>query len=169
MTILGIDPSTVSLGWALYENGVPERDGFFAPDKSSPLATLHSIMVFLNELREKEGEFDLVACERMFQSKFLGEPSAVLKVIPQQIAAWVAEGGAGSFLLLSPMIIKKVVGANALKKLNPKMKTKEAVYACVEQYMSEKAKALPKAHKYDVSDAHAIALTAIHQITHNTV
>lgn len=158
MTVLGIDPSTTSLGYAFYVDGMPAIDGYFEPERTSPRHTLQAIEEFLEGMLKKKF-VDTVACERMFQGPFMGERSAVLKAIPEQIAYVCRQRGV-KFELLSPGTVKKAVGANVLQK-KTKMKTKEAVYACVERYMSEKAKKLPVKHRYDVADAHAIARTAI--------
>lgn len=184
MTVLAIDPSTTSVGFAVYQGGVPALDGYFVPEAGSPLKVLQSIQRLMDFLGTGgfgvQGTeqlaafgcgaepynflpFDALACERMFVSAFQGNAVALLNVIPKQLRAW-AEDHSIKFVELHNATVKKTIGANALQKQQPKLTTKQAVYACVERYMSAEAKALPLSHRLDVSDAHAIAWTAIKKL-----
>lgn len=179
MTILAIDPSSTSLGYAVWTSrgdswtgAKPVKDGYMEPDKTSPRHTLESIEAFVLPFLPHEGiggstAVDAVACEQMFLVGFQGDRTALLSVIPKQIEYLCREAGI-PFVLVNVGAVKKAVGANALQKLQPKLKTKQAVYASVERYMSDEAKALPLSHRLDVSDAHAVALTAIKKLAEGT-
>ena len=78
--VLAIDPSTSSLGWAVYNGPLtPIADGVVAWEYVSPLDYLAQLTEWLVRMDEKY-EVTAVATERMFMSPFQGKAAALLNV-----------------------------------------------------------------------------------------
>ena len=158
MTLLSIDPSTSSLGYAIYKNGEPIDDGAIGFTYRSPLDYLTQLNGWLEEWNRRF-QVTRVATEATFVSAFQGNASALLNVSSAQIQAWCAENGIPCHRYANSSVKKMVTGKGGAKK--------QAVYAAVVQYMSPESRKLPHPAKsqvgagFDVADAHAIAQTAM--------
>lgn len=154
--VLGIDPSTSSLGYAVYQRPlVPVADGFIAFEYTSPLDYLLQLVRFLDVMHSEYGITE-VACEAMFSKK--NQHGSLLDVSCDQVQAW-SEAAHLPFAKYEPSKVKlQVTGSGKSEK--------REVFLFMKKYLSREALELPRpkgktGHLWDVSDAHAIAQTHI--------
>lgn len=152
VTILAIDPSTTSLGYAVFRDGELRDAGFEVFTVRRPSAYLRELLAFLDGARDEYG-VTAIATERMFVSPFRGgNIAALLNVSVEEIAAWAEEQGIAFGRLANSTIKKEVTGRGDAKK--------DLVYSYV-QHLWEPLKEMPKTHRLDVSDAIAIGVAAM--------
>jgi Holliday junction resolvasome RuvABC endonuclease subunit len=140
------------MGYAVYRDGEMLVDGYHQFTATSPLHYLEELATFLWKM-DDAFRLDALATESMFVDvRRGGNRAALLNVSVVQMEAWCVDRV--RFLRYQNSTVKRLVAGRGGAE-------KEEVYRAVERHMSEAAKALPKVHRYDVSDAHAIAWTAI--------
>lgn len=171
MTILAIDPGTHALGWAIYEDGKAGSDGLWRPEWKSPLDYLTQLENFLAtcdpDARGRPA-FDTLATEQMFIDPFRGaKNSALLAVSVKQMRAWALEAGVEFHEFSNGTVKKAVAGNGRAKKGAVLLQTRHLVSDATRKAiraMSDAAKTRREL-LMNVSDAHAIALTALWSMT----
>ncbi len=153
--VLAIDPSTSSLGWAVYAGPLtPVADGFVAWEYDSPLDFLAKLTDWLVGMDAKY-EVTALATERTFMSPYQGKAAALLNVSVNQIASWCAAKGIPCVQISNGTVKKNSAGRGNAKK--------REVLAAMRSRMSKEAHALTVPLKgesapiFDIADAHAVA------------
>lgn len=163
MTAVAIDPSTTSLGWCLYRDGLPVTDGFIEPSKHSPSDCLLSVDTLLDELAENYGEgeeLDAVAIEKGWNKSFQFNPyMLVLSLMPEQVKAW-AENHGVQYAAYAASTIKSEFGITKSVTGGKRANAKKMIFDQVSHLLTEESRALPKSHRFDVADAHAVMWVA---------
>lgn len=153
VTILSIDPSTTSLGYAVFHDGELRDAGFATFAARRPSKYLGELVTFLDALVEEYPAIGAVATERMFVDPFRGgNHAALLNVSVEEVAAWATERGLAFARLANTTVKKEVTGSGNAKK--------DLVYSYV-QHLWEPLKDMPKGHRMDCSDAIAIGVAAM--------
>lgn len=167
MRVLAIDPGTHSLGWALYEAGRPVADGLWCPEWESPLdylRQLENLLATLDTDQHGRPTFDTLATEQMFIDPFRGaKNSALLAVSVNQMRSW-ARGTGVEFCEFSNGTVKKAVaGSGRAKKRAVLLQTRHLVSDATRKAVNAMSDAADTRRKLlsNVTDAHAIALTAL--------
>lgn len=163
MKLLALDPGTHNLGWACYDGGKVVADGLWQPEWISPLDYLTQLETFLREKRAKY-DVDTIAAEQMFLSFAHGAKSAaLLNVSVDQMLAW-CKARALSFHAFSNGTVKKAVtGDGRADKDVVRRQTVHLVTEATRKIINKMSDATKTRRDllYNVTDAHAVAQTAI--------
>ena len=150
IVLLAIDPSTVNLGWALYKNSKPMAEGCWQPGKiDSPLDLLSRLQDFLDDVYNEK--IDVVAIEKPFMRN--RNNSAISLTMLRQVKAW-CKACDSDYVEYGNLTVKRVVAGHGDAD-------KEEVYFAVKHLMLTRKTKENIKYFHDISDAHAVAQTAI--------
>jgi crossover junction endodeoxyribonuclease RuvC len=160
MKVLAIDPGSKTLGFCLYEDTKCVVDGVIQPKRRRPSHLLAELTGALGIVAD-EFQPDVIACERMFTHTGTSgfhktggaRNSAILQIIPDELAHWADERRV-PFLLYAVATVKKAATGRGNAK-------KPEVTRAMLTKLTPASRKLARTVRENVADAHAVAWTAI--------